>query len=118
MGGTNLQRQVHEYGEFSAMDQRFHGALIGMAGSPGLLDSWRAVNIHVQASRFFRASGLVDVRASVTEHAAILGALVAQDTEAAFAAVRTHVDAGLRRSIRGLAAPAPPSAARPERLKN
>jgi DNA-binding GntR family transcriptional regulator len=101
MGGPDLGPQFHEFREFSILDQRFHETLVRMADSPALLDSWRALNIHVQASRFFRTSGLVDVQHSVTEHAAILGALVAGDTTAASEAVSEHVDAGLRRSLSG-----------------
>ncbi len=107
MGGPDLKPHYREYRAFSILDQRFHEALIGLAGSPALLDAFRALNIHVQASRFFRTSGLVDVRVSVLEHAAILGALVAGDTDAAIDAVCTHIDAGLRRSFHGNAATAP-----------
>ena len=101
MGGPDLQPQFREYREFSVLDQRFHEQVISMAGSPALMNSYRALNIHVQASRFFRSSGRIDVQASVTEHARILGALVSGDTEVATQAVLAHIDAGLRRSIYG-----------------
>ena len=108
MGGPNLEPEFHEYGRFSILDQRFHEALLGLAESPALLDAWRALNVHVAASRFFRSSGLVDVQHSVTEHAAILGALVAGDTDAAVRAVDVHIDAGLRRSLAGSPTPVGP----------
>lgn len=101
MGGPDLEPQFREYREFSILDQRFHEALLGLAESQALLDAWRALNIHVQAARFFRSSGLIDVQHSVTEHAEIFGALVAGDTEAAVRAVEVHIDAGLRRSLHG-----------------
>ena len=101
MGGTNLEPDFREYRDFSLFDQRFHEALIGLAESPALMASWRALHVHVQAARFFRSSGLVDVQHSQTEHAAILGALVAGDTDAAVRAVDVHIDAGLRRSLAG-----------------
>lgn len=111
MGGPDLEPEFREYREFSILDQRFHEALLGLADSPALLASWRALNVHVAAARFFRATGLVDVQHSVTEHAAILGALVAGDTEAAVRAVDVHIDAGLRRSLHGSTAPVGPLAA-------
>ena len=113
MGGPDLEPEFREYREFSVLDQRFHEALLGLADSQALLDSWRALNIHVSASRFFRSSGLVDVQHSVTEHAAILGALVAGDTDTAVEAVSDHIDAGLRRSIHGYQTAAAPTGAGP-----
>lgn len=111
MGGPDLSPQFHEYRQFSILDQRFHEALIRLAGSPALLASWRALNVHVAAARFFRSLGLVDVQHSVTEHAAILGALVSGDTDTAVGAVEVHVDAGLRRSLHGYQTPAAPPGA-------
>ena len=118
MGGPDLEPSFHEYGQFSVLDQRFHEALLGLAESPALLVSWRALNIHVMASRTFRSSGLVDVQHSVTEHAAILGALVAGDTDTAVEAVGDHIDAGLRRSLHGYQTTAGPVGAGPAKTQH
>lgn len=85
-------RGFQGYRQFNQLDQKFHELLVGASGNPFLLETYCAMNVHIQLARFYHELGEVDQHDTLTEHYSIYRALGAHDPDAAVQAVQTHLN--------------------------
>ena len=89
----------HGYRQFNQLDQRFHETLVAAADNRFLLQSYRALNVHVELGRFYRVFLAMDQQATCAEHDAIIQALSLHDADRAVTAVEAHLSAAERRTL-------------------
>jgi len=93
---TGEDRQ--SYREFSVLDSRLHQAIAEASGNPLIVDALSRLHAHTHGYRLYFRVGLAEE--TVREHEAIVEAIAAGDGDAAFEAMRAHLDAA-RHRLRG-----------------
>lgn len=92
---AQLERQVHQRAAFFATNERFHLALLRLAGNrwaeQTVLDLRKVMKLNRHHSLFKRGR----LAESLAEHRALMAAIEQRDTEAAAALMRAHFKSGL-----------------------
>ena len=101
---TRMQTLDHspayeDYSQFSRADHDFHRTLIEFGGNLFLARAWDGLLFHLHISRIYAGAGVVDYQQANQEHAAIVTALRAGNTQAVRDAVCRHVDGAEARLI-------------------
>jgi DNA-binding GntR family transcriptional regulator len=94
------------YGEFVLFvndNQRFHETLLDAARNPELRRAFDALNYEARIARRTRGRGIPDLDLICQEHAAIIAALAARDTQGLVDAVANHARASHERMADDLA---------------
>lgn len=90
--------------EFVSLNERFHIALVALAGNTPLDEAYRRLGYHQKITRPTYGRGPGDVKRFVQEHAAIIDALERRELKALRSAVRRHIASGRERfDVRGTA---------------
>lgn len=93
-----------EYGQFAALDARFHDTVATASGNPYVRDAIHRLHSHYALARLYRHHGVIDAPAAVGEHHSILSAIESRDGRAAGERMRNHIERSrlhLRALIRG-----------------
>lgn len=80
-------------------DERFHRLIAEGAANRFLLSAYTALGGHVQRFRLFGGQGVNDADHAISEHTAILDALIAGDAAAAHEHMAAHIESVTQRSI-------------------
>jgi DNA-binding GntR family transcriptional regulator len=92
---AQLERQVHQRAAYFATNERFHLALLRLAGNrwaeQTVLDLRKVMKLNRHHSLFKRGR----LAESLAEHRALMAAIEQRDTEAAAALMRAHFKSGL-----------------------
>jgi DNA-binding GntR family transcriptional regulator len=94
------------YSEFAAFvndNQRFHEALMDASRNPELRRAFDSLNYEARIARRTRGRGIPDLNLICQEHAAIIDALAARDTQALVDAVADHASESHQRLADDLA---------------
>ncbi|WP_244470256.1 GntR family transcriptional regulator [Microvirga vignae] len=84
---------------FNEMDRRFHERIVAAANNEVLLDSYKALNVHIQIARLFQQRAAKHALAANLEHRRLIDALERADTQGSLEALRIHLDNGLERLV-------------------
>lgn len=76
---------------FEQRDNEFHDLIIRSANNAFLVDSYRAISLHIRMARIYYAGGGTDMAAVVVEHRAILEAYQRRDGAQAAALLSRHL---------------------------
>lgn len=79
------------YGRFSAMDNLFHQALVGLGGNRFLSNAWRGLHFHLHVSRLYAGAGVIDFDQATLEHEAIVRAARRRDGAALAIEAAEHI---------------------------
>ncbi|MCW2877468.1 MAG: hypothetical protein JWQ95_1568 [Sphaerisporangium sp.] len=78
------------YREFAGQDARMHGAIARASGSPLIAETLDRLRAHTHSYRLYFRHGIAGD--TVTEHDAIMAAILARDSSAAEQAMRAHLE--------------------------
>ncbi|MDT9591475.1 GntR family transcriptional regulator [Nocardioides zeae] len=87
-------------------DQDFHGTLLRLAANSALSEAAASVSARISLARSRSASQPVRAREALTEHRAVLAAIVAGDADEAARLLRLHLHHSLENALSLLDAPA------------
>jgi DNA-binding GntR family transcriptional regulator len=86
------------YREYLELSAEFHDRIAEYARNRFLRDALRALPVHLQRFRLFRTGTVNDRDVALTEHRAILDAILAHDAAGAAREMSAHIDGVSRRS--------------------
>jgi DNA-binding GntR family transcriptional regulator len=90
MEGLSRHEGLDAYAQFAQLDMAFHDQLAVSAGNELVADALSRLHTHVHLFRLlFHARATTS---AIQEHGAVLRAIKARDSEAAYAAMREHVE--------------------------
>ncbi|MET0934321.1 MAG: GntR family transcriptional regulator [Mycetocola sp.] len=98
-GLRNPQKDPGAIKSYWEADERFHRLIAESAGNRFLLSAYTALGGHVQRFRLFGGHGVNDSHHAISEHTAILDALIAGDAAVAREHMAAHIERVTQRSI-------------------
>jgi len=90
--------------DYLEADQRFHQLIFQNAGNDFLARAYGPLGGQMQRFRLFSGAGVTDAQDTIHEHAAVLRAIEAGDSEAAAAAMTAHLEGVRGRALHEIAA--------------
>jgi DNA-binding GntR family transcriptional regulator len=85
------------YREFANQDATLHAIIASASGNPLIADTLSRLRAHTHAYRLYFRHGIANV--TMTEHQAIMAALLHQDSRGAEQAMRAHLEASRTRLL-------------------